>query len=141
MQQILYLSCGKYFTSFCRKQSTKSVLESRCFEFFFFVEILEKHQRRISFFHTVASWRAIFLLERLLKSRVVTNGFKREPQLATKQSCYFKKHHFFQQSFRSYFYRLYCLLYYSASLWINLLSSICAYTFKFVFPSLLKLAC
>ena len=41
----------------------------------FFVEILEKQQQRISFFHTVASWRATFLLQRLLKSQVVINGF------------------------------------------------------------------
>ena len=32
----------------------------------FFVEILEKHWRRISFFYIVASWRATFLIQRLL---------------------------------------------------------------------------
>ena len=55
------------------KQSTKSVLESRCFDFFFFfAEILEKHQQIIFFFHIATSWRTTLLLQRLLKSQVVT---------------------------------------------------------------------
>ena len=67
--------------------------------------------------------------------------FQPGPQLATMQTYYFKKHLFFQHRFSSYFCRLYCwLLYYSASLWINLLSIVCAYTLKFAFPNLLKLA-
>ena len=45
----------------------------------FFVEILERHQGRISFVYIVASWRVTFSLQRLLKSQVVTNGFKLIP--------------------------------------------------------------
>ena len=56
-----------------RKQSTKSVLESRCFGFF--LEILEKHERIIFFFHIAASCRATLLLRRLLKSQVVAKCF------------------------------------------------------------------
>ena len=41
----------------------------------FFAEILEKHQQIIFFFHIVTSWRATLLLQRLLKSQVVTKCF------------------------------------------------------------------
>ena len=89
----------------------------------FFVELLEKHQRRISFFHTIASCRATFLIKRLIKITSSYQQFQPEPQLATMQRCYFKTHHFSQCNFSS-FCRLYCLLHYSASLWINLLSTV-----------------
>ena len=42
---------------------------------FFFPEILEKHQRIIFFFHIAASWRATLLIQRLLKSQVVAKCF------------------------------------------------------------------
>ena len=105
----------------------------------FLIEILEKHQRRISFFHIIAGCRATFLLQRLIKLASSYQRFQPEPQLATMQGCYFKKHLFFQCSFSS-FCRLYCSLRYWASLWTNLLSRVCVFTLKFVFPSLLKLA-
>ena len=60
----------------------------------FLVEILEKHQRRISFFHIIAGCRATFLLQRLIKLASSYQRFQPEPQLATMQGCYFKKHLF-----------------------------------------------
>ena len=45
----------------------------------FFLWILKRRQQRISFFYIVASWRATFLLQRLLKLHVVTNGFGLSP--------------------------------------------------------------
>ena len=45
----------------------------------FLVEILERHQRRISLVYIVAYWRVTFLLKTLLKSQVATNGFKLIP--------------------------------------------------------------
>ena len=41
----------------------------------FFAEILEKQQQTIFFFHIVTRWRATLLLQRLLKSQVVTKCF------------------------------------------------------------------
>ena len=64
----------------------------------------------------------------------ITNSyqmFQSDPQLATMQSYYFKKHHFFQCSLSTHFCRLHCWLHYSASLWINRLRSISAHTLKF----------
>ena len=126
-----------------RKQSTKSSLESRCFDIFcFFAEILEKHQRIILFFHISASWRPTLLLQRLLKSQVVTKCFSLILSWELCRATISKKHLFFQHSLSSYICRLYCwLLHYCIiALWINLLSSVCAYTLKIAFPNLLKLA-
>ena len=64
----------------------------------------------------------------------VTSSYQRvrpENHLATMESCYLNKDHFFQSKFISSFCRLYCWLNYSASLWINLFGSLSAYTLKF----------
>ena len=101
-----------------------------------FAEILEKHQRRISFFCIVASWRATFLLQRLLRSQVGTKGFTLSPSWQLCRTVISNKHHFLVQLLY-----LLCRLYnWFISLWINLLGSLCAYTLKFVFPSLPKSA-
>ena len=130
-----------------RKQSTESVLESRCFDFLIF---------DFFFFFCRNSWKApannllfsyCYKLEgytfntKVIKITSSCQMFQPNPQLATMQSYYFKKHLFFQHRLSRYFWSLNCwLLHYSASLLINLLSSVCAYTLKFAFPNLPKLA-
>ena len=64
----------------------------------FFVEILERHQGRISFVYIVASWRVTFLLQRLLKSQVVTNGFKLIPSWQLCRVAILKKKPFFSST-------------------------------------------
>ena len=71
---------SKYFNfpsllfSLCSESSQQKVFWKISVSIFF-VEILEKHKRRIFFFHIVVSWRATTLfLQRLLKSQVFTNG-------------------------------------------------------------------
>ena len=106
----------------------------------FFVVIFEKHRRRISFFYIVASKMGTFFTIKIIKISSSYQRFQPEPLLATIQS-YFEKHNLFQYSLSICFCRLYCWLHYVASLCINLFRSLCAYTLKFVFSSLLKLAC
>ena len=121
------------------KQSTKSVLESRCFDFFFFCRNSWKAPANNFLFSYCYKLEGYTFTTKVIKITSSYQMFQPDPQLATMQSYYFKKHLFFQHSLSSYFCRLYCwLLHYSASLWINLLSSVCAYTLKFAFPSLLK---
>ena len=131
MKQTLQLSFS-VILSMQRKQSTKSV-----------AEILEKHQRIIFFFHIAASRKATLSLQTLSKSQVFTKCFNLILSWQLCRATISKNTIFFQYSLSSYFCRLYITLstlHYSASLWINLLSSVCAYTLKFAFPSLLQLA-
>ena len=60
---------------YCDESSQQKVLESRYFHGIFFTEILEKQQRINLFFHIAVSWRATLLLQRILKSQVVTKCF------------------------------------------------------------------
>ena len=73
----------------------------------FFVVIFEKHRRRISFFHIVASKMGTFFTIKIIKISSSYQRFQPEPLLATIQS-YFEKHNLFQYSFSSCFCRLYC---------------------------------
>ena len=108
----------------------------------FFAESLGKHQRIILFSSYCCKLeRYTSTRNKVIKITSSYQIFQPDPQLATMQSYYFKKHFLFQHKLNSYFCRLYCwLLHYSASLWIHPLSSECAYTLKFAFPNLLKLA-
>ena len=121
-----------------RKQSTKSVLESRCFGFF--PRNSWKARANNFLFSYCCKLQGYTFTAKVIKITSSCQMFRPDPHLATKQSYYFKKHHFFQYRLRSYFCRLYCWFHYSASFWINLLSSVCAYTLKFAFPNLPKLA-
>ena len=89
-----------------------------------------------SVFSYCCEWEGYTFTTKIIK----ITRFQPKPQLATMLNCYFKKHLFFLSSFKSYFSRSYCWLQYLVSLWISLLSSVCACTFKFTFPSLPKLA-
>ena len=122
----------------CSESSQQKVFWK--FSIFFFAEILENHQQIIFLFHIATSWRATLLLQRLLKSQVVTKSFS---LILSWQLCRatISKNIFFPAQPHQLFCRLYCwLLHYSVSLWINLLSSVCTYTLKFAFLNLLKLA-
>ena len=66
--------------------------------------------------------------------------FHPDPQLATMQSYYFKATIFSSTASAANSIDTLLLITLSASLWINLISSVCAYTLKFAFPSLPKLA-
>ena len=77
---------------------------------------------------------------KFIKVTIVTKCFSLILSWQLCRATISKNTHFFQYSLSNYFCKLYCWLHYSASLWINLLSSVCAYTLKFAFPSLLKLA-
>ena len=92
------------------------------------------------FFSYCCSKMSTFFTIKIIKISSSYQRFQPELLLATIQS-YFEKHNLFQYSFSSCFCRLYCWLHYVASFCIKLFRSLCAYTLKFVFSSLLKLAC
>ena len=105
--------CRKHFNSpspllFRCSESSRQKLFWKVSVSNFFVEILERHQGRISFSYIVASWRVTFLLQRLLKSQVVTKGFNLIPSWQLCRVAISKKTLFFQYSISSCFYRLYC---------------------------------
>ena len=121
--------CRKHFNSpspllFRCSESSRQKLFWKVSVLNFFVEILERHQGRISFSYIVASWRVTFLLQRLLKSQVVTKGFNLIPSWQLCRVAISKKTHFFQYSISSCFYRLYCWLNNAALLWIQLFNSL-----------------
>ena len=106
---------------------------------FFWQKFLKSTSEKFSFFILLQAG-GLHFTAKIIKITSSHQRFQPEPQLVTIQSFYFKIHHFLQYRFSSYLCRLYCWLHYSTSLWINLLSSVCAYTLKFAFFSLLNLA-
>ena len=108
------------------KAVNKKCSEKKVFWFFFF---FQKFLKSTSEWFCFSYWCKLEGYTSTTKVIIVTSSyrmFQPDPQPATMQSYYFKKYLFLQHSLSSYFYRLHCwLLHYSASLWTNLLNSVC----------------
>ena len=126
----------------CNKNSLQKVFwKVGVLIFFFFFRNSWKAPTNNFLFRITTSWRVTFLLQRLLKSQVVTKCFSLILSWQLCRATILKNTIFSStaSAATSVDYNIICL-HYSASLWINLFSSVCAYTLKFAFSSLLKLA-